>query len=68
MTLHYGTADSAGFSVTTRMVSWQGRFEVAIADPRVDRRLVLACLTALAALVLWTPRREDISSISPFRK
>lgn len=68
MTVHYRAQDSAGFTVTTRMVSWQGRFEVTVADPGVDRRLVLACLTALTALVLWTPRREGISSISPFRR
>lgn len=68
MTVCYRSPESPGFTVTTRMVSMRGRFEVAIADPRVDRRLVLACLTALTAVVLWTPRREGISSISPFHR
>lgn len=68
MTVRYRAEGCAGFTVTTRMVARRGRFEVTVADPRVDRRLVLACLTAFTALVLWTPRREGISSLSPFRR
>jgi hypothetical protein len=68
MTVRYRAPESPGFTVTARMLSWRGRFEVEVADPRIDRRLVLACLTALTALVLWTPLGEGIASISPFHR
>ncbi|WP_460348048.1 hypothetical protein [Actinoallomurus acanthiterrae] len=39
-----------------------------VADARLDRRLVFACLTALVALNMWTPRGELAAMAAPFRR
>jgi hypothetical protein len=57
MSFDFRAPDSAGFRVKLAG-GWRARFEVAVADSRVDRRMVLACVSAMAARITWTPRRE----------
>lgn len=67
VTLHfrYGAPESPGFAV--KVSQRKARFDVTIEDPRIDRRLVFACLTAMAALLMWNPKREAVDMASPFR-
>ena len=67
LTFDFRAPDSAGFRVK-RAGGGRARFEVSVADPRIDRRMVLACLAAMAALLTWTPRREAVDAVSPFRR
>jgi len=67
MRFEYVAADSPGFTIT-QAAGWKPRFEVAVADSRVDRRMVFAVLTALAVHTVWTVRGEVIDSTAPFRR
>ncbi len=65
LTFQFSAPDSAGFTVTR--LARRARFEVTVADPLLDRRLVLACLTAMTALITWTARAELTDMTSTFR-
>ncbi|MDR1999535.1 MAG: hypothetical protein LBQ06_06295 [Frankiaceae bacterium] len=64
LALRFSAVGSAGFTV--RLPARSARFEVAVDDPRIDRRLVLACVAALAPFA-WTPRGELVGSASDLR-
>lgn len=66
MRFRFSAPGSAGFTVKYRV--GQSRIRVNVADPRLDRRLTLAFLTALATLNMWTPRGELVSMAAPFRR
>ena len=59
-------AASAGFTV--RRAARRPRFDVTVDDPGLDRRLVLACLTAMTALITWTPGQEAANLAAPLRR
>jgi hypothetical protein len=65
MTFRYSGADSTGFTVTRP--ARRARFNVTVHDPGLDRRMILACLTAITALATWTPRAELADMTSTFR-
>lgn len=65
MRFRFSAPGSAGFTVKYRV--GRPRIQVTVVDPRLDRRLVLACLTALAMLNMWTPRGELVGMAAPFR-
>ena len=67
MTYEYLAPDSPGFTVR-QAAGWKPRFEVTVADARVDPRMIFAVLTALAIHTVWTPRGEIIDSLAPFRR
>ncbi|WP_225846505.1 hypothetical protein [Streptomyces sp. HPF1205] len=66
MTFRFSAAGCAGFTVT--LTSRKSRLDVTVHDPRVDRRLILSCLAALALKVMETPRREATEAGSLFRR
>jgi hypothetical protein len=66
LTFRFAAADSAGFTV--RRAARRPRFEVTVADPEIDRSLVLACLTAMTKLITWTPRQEAANMAAPLRR
>jgi hypothetical protein len=66
MGFRFSAPDSAGFTVRYRY--GRSRIRVLVADARLDRRLVFACLTALAELNMWTPRGELTGMAAPFRR
>jgi hypothetical protein len=66
MTFRFHAPGCAGFTVT--LTSRKARMDVTVQDPRVDRRLVLAVLAALALKVMETPRREVTDAGSLFRR
>jgi hypothetical protein len=66
MRFRFSAPGSAGFTVKFRV--GQSRIQVTMADPHLDRRLIFACLTALAALNMWTPRGELVDMAAPFRR
>jgi hypothetical protein len=66
MRFQYVASDSPGFTIV--QAAWRARFEVAVADSRVDRRMVFAVLSALAIHTVWTVRGEIIDSTAPFRR
>jgi len=67
MTFEYLASDSPGFTIR-QAAGWKPRFEVTVADARVDPRMIFAVLTALAIHTVWTPRGEIIDSLAPFRR
>jgi hypothetical protein len=67
MTFEYLAQDSPGFTIR-QAAGWKPRFEVTVADSRVDRRMIFAVLTALAIHTVWTLRGEAIDSTAPFRR
>jgi hypothetical protein len=68
VTLRYRAPESAGFAVTVPPSIFTERFEVEVTDPRLDRRMVFACLTAMVALTGGTPRSGLINLAAPFRR
>lgn len=66
MRFRFSAPGSAGFTVKFRV--GRSRIQVTVADPRLDRRLVFACLTALTALTMWTPRGGLVDMAAPFRR
>ncbi|MBM9503951.1 hypothetical protein [Actinacidiphila acididurans] len=62
MTFRFAAPDCAGFNVA--VVSRAARLDVTVHDPRVDNRLVLACLAALTLKVLQTARGEAVDLLS----
>jgi hypothetical protein len=66
LTFRFDGPGSAGFTV--RRPALRARFDVTADDPRLDRRLILACLAAMAAGHVWVPKRELVDMASPFRR
>ena len=66
MRFRFSAPDSAGFTVQYR----RGRphIEVTVNEPRLDRRLVFAAITALIATNMWSPGEELTGMLAPFRR
>ncbi|NUS10457.1 MAG: hypothetical protein HOY69_03445 [Streptomyces sp.] len=61
MAFTYGAPGCDGFTVS---LGRRGRFDVTVHDSRVDRRLVLACVTAVAHTELDSIRAEGVSMLT----
>jgi len=68
VTIRYRAAASAGFAVTVPPSILTEWFQVVVADPRLDRRMVFACLTAMVALTGGIPRSGLINMAAQLRR
>lgn len=62
MTFGFTGPGSDGFTVA--VVSRKARLDVTVHDPRLDNRLILACLAALTLKVMQTARGEAVDVLS----
>lgn len=64
-TFRYSAPGCDGFTVA--LTSRKARLDVTVHDPRVDRRLILACVAALTLLVMQHPRRDVLDALPLWR-
>jgi hypothetical protein len=66
-TFRFGAPGVAGFEISRR--AGRSRLHVAVRDPRIDRRLVLACVVCVNVLHNPTLRRAGVGlTTTPFKK
>ncbi|MBM9503952.1 hypothetical protein [Actinacidiphila acididurans] len=65
LTFKFSAPGCEGFTVV--LTSRKSRLDVTVHDPRVDRRLILACLAALTLRVMRHPRRDILDGLPLWR-